>query len=145
MERPAHVNYLLDTSPWINGTLEPELLPARIRELLAGEETVGLPDVCLLEAAILDRRGRLELKKPLAEFYAQALGGNIRVLPITADIAAGTNRLPDGFQGDPFDRTITATAVALGLTLITADPLIRDAKVCAVEYYAFRPKKKPAT
>lgn len=45
------------------------------------------------------------------------------------------------FQGDPFDRTIVATASVLKLTLITADPAIRDADRCAVEYYPFKPTR----
>ena len=48
-------------------------------------------------------------------------------------IALGTNELPDKFPGDPFDRTIVATAAVLGLTVITADAAIRDAGACSVE------------
>ena len=62
-----------------------------------------------------------------------------------AAIAARTNELPDDFSGDPFDRTIIATAAVLDLTLVTTDPAIRDAGVCAVEYYPFkanRPSKR---
>lgn len=57
------------------------------------------------------------------------------MIELTPAIAARTNELPDDFPGDPFDRTIIATAAVLNLTLITTDPLIRDAGECAVEYY----------
>ena len=53
-------------------------------------------------------------------------------------IAARTNDLPADFPGDPFDRTIIATAAVLNLTLVTTDPIIRDARACAVEYYPFK-------
>ena len=63
------------------------------------------------------------------------------VLELTPAIAAGTNELPAGFPGDPFNRTIVATAGLLDLRLITADPAIRDARACAVEYYPFKPRR----
>jgi PIN domain nuclease of toxin-antitoxin system len=49
-----------------------------------------------------------------------------------------TNELPEDFPGDPFDRAIVAMAAVLNLTLITADPAIRDARACAFEFYPFR-------
>jgi hypothetical protein len=54
-----------------------------------------------------------------------------------------TNELPADFQGDPFDRTIAATAAILHLTLITTDSAIRDARVCEVKYYPFRLSRTP--
>jgi len=66
---------------------------------------------------------------------------NLQLLDLTPVIAAMTNDLPTGFPGDPFDRTIVATATALNLTLITADPTIRDAKACATEFYRFKPSR----
>ncbi|MBL9172545.1 MAG: hypothetical protein JNL10_03335 [Verrucomicrobiales bacterium] len=41
----------------------------------------------------------------------------------------------------PFDRTIAATARALGLILITADRKIRDARFCEVVFYPFKPSR----
>lgn len=133
------MTHLLDTAPWINAVLVPHVLPEKVRRLLATEEEKGLCSVSLLEAAILHRIGRLELSAPLREFFTRALAADVRVLELTPAIAARTNDLGAGFQGDPFDRTIAATATELGLRLVTCDPMIRDAGVCAVEYYPFRP------
>ena len=81
--------------------------------------------VSLLEAAILHRLGRWQMRAPLAEFFAVALAANFRqLLELTPGIAVKTNELPAGFQGDPFDRAIAATAALLNLTLITTDPAI---------------------
>ena len=44
-------------------------------------------------------------------------------------------------KGDPFDRTITATARALKLILVTADRRIREAEFCEVEFYPFKPSR----
>ena len=66
------------------------------------------------------------------------------VLELTPAIAVKTNDLSENFHGDPFDRTIVATAAALHLKLITTDPAIRDAQLCAVEYYPFKPARSKA-
>ena len=46
--------------------------------------------------------------------------------PITLDIAAVFRQIPRDALGDPWDRFITATAMALDLPLITRDRRIRE-------------------
>ncbi len=134
------LKYLIDTAPWINGVMLPDILPPRIRRLLETGETKGLCSVSLLETAILHRLGRLGLQGTLPQFFAAGLGADLQLLELTPAIAAKTNDLKD-FHGDPFDRTIVATAATLNLTLITSDSAIRDAKQCAVEFYPFKPAR----
>ncbi len=138
----AQLRYLLDTAPWINGVTLPESLPPRIRRLLEGAEKKALCSVSLLETAILHRLGRLKFEGTLDQFFGAGLSEDIDLLELTPAITAKTNELPAGFPGDPFDRTIIATAVSLNLTLITTDPVIRDSGACAVEYYRFKPRRK---
>ncbi len=140
MEGPA-LRYLLDTAPWINGVIVPQILPARIRKLLSVPEAKALCSVSLLEAAILHRLGRLEIDGTLAEFFAVGLSADLELVEVTPAIAVKTNDLGRDFPGDPFDRVIVATAAVLSLTLVTADPAIRDAKMCEVEYYPFKPSR----
>jgi hypothetical protein len=64
----------------------------------------------------------------LAEYF--------RLFGLTPAIAVKANQLSDAFHGDPFDRTIVATAAILGLTIITTDPAIRDAKQCTASFGA---------
>ena len=135
------MRYLLDTAPWINGVTLPEVLPPRIRRLLDNAEMKGLCSLSLLETAILHRLGRLKFEGGLEHFFTAGLSEDLQLLELTPAIAARTNELPEDFEGDPFDRTIVATAAVLNLTLITTDPAIRDAQVCAVEYYPFRPSR----
>lgn len=135
----SRVKYLLDTAPWINGVTLPETIPPRIRQLVGRADKKGLCRVSLLEAAILHRLGRLRFDGALADFFAAGLSADLEMLELTPAIAAKTNELPADFPGDPFDRTIIATAAALDLTVITTDPAIRDAGACAVEYYRFKP------
>ncbi len=135
----SRVKYLLDTAPWINGVTMPETIPLRVRRLVQTPDKKGMCSVSLLEAAILHRLGRLRFEGELSHFFAAGLSEDVDLLELTAAIAARTNELPKGFPGDPFDRTIIATAAVLNLTLVTTDPVIRDAGACAVEYYPFKP------
>jgi len=140
MER-HRVKYLLDTAAWINGVTLPRVLPPRVRRLLENADQKGLCSISLLETAILHRLGRFKFAGALEHFFDAGLSEDLQVLELTPAIAARTNQLPKEFQGDPFDRTIVATAAVLNLTLVTADPAIRDAQACAVEYYPFRPSR----
>ena len=139
MERSA-LKYLLDTAVWINGVTLPDTLPRRIRRILEAEEMIGLCSVSLLETAILHRLGRLSFEGALEDFFSAGLSADLSVLELNTAIAAGTNDFTKNFPGDPFDRTIVATAVSLNLTLITTDTAIRDAGKCEVEFYPFRTK-----
>jgi PIN domain nuclease of toxin-antitoxin system len=137
------MRYLLDTAPWINGVTRPEVLPPRIRRLVETDDAKGLCSVSLLETAMLHRLGRLELEGSLEDLFAAGLSADLSLLELTPAIAARTNQLPKEFPGDPFDRTIVATAAILNLTLITADPAMRRVGACAVEYYRFTPGRLP--
>lgn len=135
------LKYLLDTAPWINGVTLPQVFPDRIRRLLATKDPKGLCSISLLETAILYRLGRLKLESTLEQFFAAGLSSDLQLLELTPAIAIKSNDLGSGFQGDPFDRTIVATAAVLDFALITADPVIRDSRACRVEYYPFKPSR----
>jgi PIN domain nuclease of toxin-antitoxin system len=143
MERLG-VKYLLDTAPWANDVLTPEIVPARIKIVLDNLERKGLCSISLLECAILHRRGRLLLNTALGDFFKRGLAADIEVLELTPEIALVTNHLPENFPGDPFDRVIVATAKVMNLTLITCDAAIRDARFCRVEFYPFKPSRLKA-
>ena len=133
------MKYLLDTAPWINGVTLPQALPLRIRRLLGGSDKKGLCSLSLLETAILHRLGRLKFNGTLKHFFEVGLSDDLHLIELSPAITARTNDFSSDFPGDPFDRTIVATALVLNLTLITADPVIRDAGKCAIEYYPFKP------
>lgn len=120
----------------------PEVLPEHIRKIVRTDSVKGLCPVSLLECAIHHRRGRLDFRGTLRGFFDVALADDIELVPLTAEIALATNDLPKDFPGDPFDRTIAATARVLNLTLVTPDPIIRDSGFCAMEYYPFRPSRR---
>jgi PIN domain nuclease of toxin-antitoxin system len=138
------MRYLLDTAPWANHALMPWIVPPRIRKLLDTTEVKGLCSVSLLECAIHHRRGRLQLKGTLSEFFERGLAADIELLDLTPGIAAATNALPESFPNDPFDRVIVATAKVMNLTLVTCDRAIRDVRFCKVEFYPFKPSRMKA-
>ena len=73
------MRYLLDTAPWINGVTLPEVLPQRIRRLLASNERKGLCTISLLEAAILHRLGRLDIEGTLLQLFEAGLSSDVQL------------------------------------------------------------------
>lgn len=136
------MTYLLDTATWANLVTMPGVFPERIAKLLRNPASKGLCSVSLLECAIHHRLGRLRFNGTLHDFFAAGLAADVEVLELTPDIAEASNDLPKNFPGDPFDRTIAATARVLNLKLVTPDPVIRNAQFCEVEYYAFHPSRR---
>ena len=137
------MKYLLDTAVWCHLTMDQHLVPGCLRELVAAEPEVGLASVSLLEVAILHRIGKLRLLGSLADFLAAGLVRQVHVTELSAAVALETSALPAGFPGDPFDRTVAATARVLGLVPITTDAQLRDhAGLARVEYYPFKPARR---
>ena len=124
---------LLDTHAWIwwiqadprlgRKTIEAlDALPAETRPLLC--------DISLWEMATLVNLGRIALAEPLEAWLDAASDPRtVRVVPVTAAIAAEVARLPATFQRDPADRLIVATSRALGHSLLTRDRAITRARL----------------
>lgn len=84
------------------------------------EDLLFVSAVSFWEIALLAKRRRVILAFPTGEWRQTALSLGIREMPLTGDIGIRVAEL-DGLPGDPADRMITATAMARGATLITAD------------------------
>lgn len=89
--------------------------------------------ISVFEIATAVRRGRLELSLSLEQWLEllQKLP-ELRVEPVSAEIAHAAGRFPDSVPGDPADRIIAATALALGAKLISADTLMRKSPILQV-------------
>lgn len=72
------------------------------------------------EVSMLAMKGRLILKPDEESWFSANLASPVSLAPLTAEIALTSCRLPD-FHGDPADRIIVATAMTMGIPLITAD------------------------
>jgi PIN domain nuclease of toxin-antitoxin system len=83
--------------------------------------------ISVLEIATAVRRGRLQFTVPLEQWLADMRSiPELRLEPVSADIAAIAGSLPDPMPGDPADRIIAATATLLGSALVTADERLRS-------------------
>ena len=72
---------------------------------------------------MLAMKGRLELKPNEPTWFSENLNPPVAHAPLTSEISTTSCQLPD-FHGDPADRIIVATAITLGIPLITADEKI---------------------
>ncbi len=73
---------------------------------------------------MLVRKGRLVLSLDVHTWVRRTLASDLRVAPLTPDIALDGGFLPGTATGDPADRIIIATARALGARLVTRDAAI---------------------
>jgi len=95
-----------------------------------GEITIYVPTICLVEIVYLHEKGRIpaNLKTRLdAELQADTSG--IVVANLTVEIANAVTRVSRADVPDMPDRIITATALHLGLALISKDRKIKLAGV----------------
>jgi PIN domain nuclease of toxin-antitoxin system len=79
--------------------------------------------ISVWEVSLLAQKGRLELASDLDVWISKNLTAPLELEPISPAICIASCRLPE-FHGDPADRLIVATALTLGLPLITADKKI---------------------
>ena len=114
---------------WLCGSKE---LSGKVRKLLGqtiSDHAVQVSAISFLEIAALARRGRLQFTIPVDQWLADARSlPELRVAPVTADIAQLAGSFGDEMPGDPADRIIAATALSLAATLITADARLRAYK-----------------
>ncbi len=75
------------------------------------------------EVSMLAVKGWLSLMPHEESWFSANLASPVSLAPLTAEISLVSCRLPD-FHGDPADRIIVATAMTLGIPLITADERI---------------------
>jgi len=86
--------------------------------------------ISLFEIATALRRGRLELAMG-SEQWLEDLRRlpELRFEPVSAGIARAAGGFPDSVPGDPADRIIAATAIALKAKLVTADLKLRGSRL----------------
>jgi PIN domain nuclease of toxin-antitoxin system len=103
--------------------IKPEKIPATILFAINAEDHLGVPAISLWEIAMLARKKRIDLARPVLPWLEEALSmPKIELVPITPEIAALSATLP--MHGDPADRMIAATAIALDCRLATVDGLL---------------------
>jgi PIN domain nuclease of toxin-antitoxin system len=72
---------------------------------------------------MLVQKGRLHLTPDVDNWISANLNRTVELEPLSPAICIASSRLSE-FHGDPADRLIVATAMTLGLPLMTADKKI---------------------
>jgi PIN domain nuclease of toxin-antitoxin system len=123
---------VLDTHALVWWLADPAKLSLKARRAIqsaasAGELVVSAASV--LEIATLVRRGRLTLSVALDQWLSdiQSLP-ELRIEPVTAEIAARAGSFDEEIQGDPIDRVIIATALLLRSSIVSADTRVRSVR-----------------
>lgn len=110
---------------WVSGgeRLSPKARKAVRLALRKGP--VAASAITILEIATAVRRGRYRLSRPLEPWLDDLrMLPELRIEPVTAEIARQAAAWGDPVPGDPADRIIAATALALDASLVTADERI---------------------
>lgn len=107
---------VFDTHIWLRASAGDPLLG----ELQNFRGTAIVPAISLWEVAMLASKGRVDLQPDVDCWIRENLQPPVRLEPLHPEISLESCRLED-FHGDPADRLIVATALVLGVPLITAD------------------------
>ena len=113
---------------WATGAADLSAIARKAIQTGARQRAVVASAISIFEIATAVRRLRLVLNTPLESWLA-ALGAlpELRIEPVTAEIAATAGGFDDEMPGDPADRIIAATALVLRAKLVTADERLRTA------------------
>jgi len=126
---------LLDTHIllyWFSGSSDLTALEQRAIEEASEENPLLLSGISLWEIATLFNLGRISLVLPPREWLERAAAPPlVRLVGISAAIAAAVAALPETFPRDPADRIIVASAQITGATLMTRDRRIIEAGIVA--------------
>ncbi len=102
-----------------------------LEEAVRRSEPLGVSAITLMEVASLASEGRVDLKKPIGEFFAELEASPVfALLPLTYEIAAESASLR--VLRDPADRVIVATARVHRLKLVTSNQRIEESGLVQV-------------
>lgn len=119
---------VLDTHVWIWWLSNPEKLSSKATEVINNEiqdDGIVISSISTWEIALLVTRGRLEISIDVRDWIRKTEGLSfVTFMPVDNTIALRSVSLPGNFHSDPADRIIAATAMTMGLPLVTCDEKI---------------------
>jgi PIN domain nuclease of toxin-antitoxin system len=123
MGRAQGVSILLDTNALIWTLNDEAALGARARRHVEDAlqySRLLTSAVSFWEVAMLAVKRRIVLNEPAEQWRLTALRFGIEEVPLDGQFAIDSVTLT-GLHGDPMDRMIAATAIRLGVPLVTSD------------------------
>ena len=106
---------------WVHGTKH---LTEQQAKVIKEKESrvIGVCSISCWEIAKLVEYGRLELPKPIKDWFKISIEyPGLKILEITPEIAMESTQLPGEFHKDPADQIIVATARINNCPLVTSD------------------------
>jgi len=124
---------LLDTHVWLWSLLEPAKLSRRARTALTQPKNeLWLSPISAWELLVLAERGRVKLDSEPRKWVIEAIARTpAQEAVLNFDVAVRSRDIMLGHP-DPADRFLVATALVYGLTLVTADEALIEAKLCPI-------------
>ena len=117
---------LIDTHILAWSLVDPDVIPPKARALLEGGAMVYVPPCSLHEIALKVRKGAWDAMAPHAgRLDALCAVQGFHPAPYTFRMGILAGSL-DWEHRDPFDRMIAATAIEMGIPLISIDPAFDD-------------------
>jgi PIN domain nuclease of toxin-antitoxin system len=121
---------VLDTHAWVWFVSNPELLSKNAKrtiERAVVDKNVFISSISAWEVALLTSKKRLLLSMEVADWIKKSeMLPFVNFIPVDNSIAVKSVNLPQPFHSDPADRIIVATAISLGVSLITKDERILE-------------------
>ncbi|MCL2046960.1 MAG: type II toxin-antitoxin system VapC family toxin [Oscillospiraceae bacterium] len=119
------MNYILDAHAIIWLFEDSSKMSAAIKELIKQTEIrIYISTITLWEIALKLNIGKLTLKISFDELLSNIKNGDFEIIQIEDAYLRVLNEL-QFIHKDPFDRLLIASAIAEGLTIITADANIQ--------------------
>jgi PIN domain nuclease of toxin-antitoxin system len=119
---------VLDTHIWLWWISNPEKLSTyaeRAIDRAVTEKGIIISSISTWEVALLVDKRRLKLTVDLRDWVRKTEDlPFVRFMPVDNTISLRSVTLPGQFHPDPADRIITATAMTMGLPLVTKDDKI---------------------
>ena len=121
---------LLDTHTWIWYLSDPERLSEDARQIILraqSKESIFISAISTWEVAMLVKKQRLSLRMDVADWLRLSDSlPFLRFVPVENRILLKSVFLDSEVPSDPADRIIAATALSLGLPLVSKDTRMRQ-------------------